>query len=256
MGISLAQGKVGGCFYNTGMTKPANLIAYLFEGQPHHLSGELYQWMDASSRFTVFVETYREKVRKKIRVAGEPESALDVRSELEVAFCLLRDRRLDVAYEPYANLQGRGPDFAVTYRKNLLFNIEVARMRAEENGIPGNDLQRKTQERILRIFLYKLGQMQPGKANLLVIHTRNEIAQTIDLNKLMQEIKTRAEGKERSFYEISRYASPAAFYKDFLHLSGILLWAPAAQVWVNKQARPGLDVKVMQLVSSLSSSAA
>src|SRR5215208_3707144 len=107
-------------FYNTGMTKQDDLIAYLFEGQLHLLSGELYQWMDASSRFTAFVETYRDKVRKKIRVASEPESALDVRSELEVAFCLLSDRRLDVAYEPYANLQRRGPDFAVTYLTNLL----------------------------------------------------------------------------------------------------------------------------------------
>ena len=239
-----------GCFYNKGMPKQDDLVTYLFEGQPHLLAGELYHWMDASSRFTAFVETYRDKVRKKIRMAGEPESALDVRSELEVAFCLLSDRRLDVAYEPYANLQRRGPDFAVTHRTNLLFNIEVARMRTEES-----DLQRKTEERILRILLSKLGQMQPGKANLLVIHTRNEIARSVDLNKLMQEIKTRAEGKERSFYEISRYASPAAFYKDFLHLSGIVLWTAEAQPWVNKQARPGLDEKVLRLVSSLSSCA-
>ncbi len=239
-----------GCSYNTGMTKQDDLIDFLFEGQPHLLSGTLYHWMDSSSRFTAFIETYRDKVRKKIRVASEPESALDVRSELEVAFCLLSDRHLDVAYEPYANLQRRGPDFGVTYRTNLLFNIEVARMRMEEI-----DLQRKTEERILRILLSKLGQMQPGKANLLVIQTRHEIAQAVDLNKLMQEIKTRAEGKERSFYEISRYASTAAFYKDFLHLSGILLWTADAQVWVNKQARPGLDLKVLHLVSSLSSCA-
>ena len=230
------------------MTKQDDLIDFLFEGQPHLLSVELFQWMDASSRFTAFVEMYRDKIRKKIRVAREQESALDVRGELEVAFCLLRDRRLDVAYEPYANLQRRGPDFAVTYRTNLLFNIEVARMHMEEI-----DLQRKTEERILRILLSKLGQMQPGKANLLVIQTRKEIAQAVELNKLMQEIKTRAEGKERSFYEISRYANPAAFYKDFLHISGILLWTADAQLWINKQARPGLDLKVMQLVRSLSS---
>ena len=237
------------------MTKQqADLIAYVFEGQPHLLSSELYQWMEASSRFTVFVETYRDKIRKKIRLTREPESALDLRSELEVAYRLLSDRRLDVAYEPYASAKGRGPDFAVTYRANLVFNVEVARMRGEESGVAGHDLPRK-EERFLRILLYKLGQVQPGMPNLLVIHTRKELARSIDLGRLMQEIKTRAEGKDPSFYDISRYASPAAFYKDFLRLSGILLWAasPGAQLWVNKQARPALAEEVLRLVSSLPS---
>ncbi len=163
-----------------------------------------------------------------------------------------------MAYEPYASAKRRGPDFAVTYRANLIFNIEVARIRAEEvDGAAGGsaiDLPRK-EERILRILLDKLGQMQPGMANLLVIHTREELARSIDLGRLMQEIKTRVEGKDPSFYAVSRYTSPAAFYKDFLHLSGILLWAPEAQLWVNKQARPGLAEKVLRLVSSLPSAA-
>jgi hypothetical protein len=235
------------------VTKQADLIAYVFEGQPRAsdlLSGALRQWMEASPRFTAFVETYRDKIRKKIRVARQPESVLDLRGELEVAYCLLNDRRLAVAYEPYASAKRRGPDFAVTYRANLVFNIEVARIRVEESEVPGIDLPRK-EERILRILLYKLGQMQPGMANLLVIHTREELARSIDLGRLMQEVKTRAEGKDPSFYAASRYTSPAAFYKDFLHLSGILLWSAAAQLWVNKQARPAVAEKVLRLVSSL-----
>ena len=236
------------------MTKQADLIAYVFEGQPKLLSGELSQWMEDSPRFTAFVETYRDKIRKKIRLAREPETALDLRGELEVPYRLLSDRRLAVAYEPYVRTQGRGPDFAVTYRANLVFNVEVARMRAEENK--EHDLARK-EERFLRILLYKLGQMQPGMPNLLAIHTRNELAHSLDLGRLMQEIKTRVEGKDPSFYEVSRYASPAAFYKDFLHLSGILLWAASrsTQLWVNKQARPPLAAEVLRLVSSLLSGA-
>jgi hypothetical protein len=238
------------------MTKQhADLIAHVFEGQPHLLSGELTQWMEASARFTAFVETYRDKIRKKVRTTREPESALDLRGELEVAYCMLSDRRLAVVYEPYLSAKRRGPDFAVTYRANLVFNIEVARMRVEDNGVVGHDLPRK-EERFLRIVLYKLGQMQAGKPNLLVIQTREELARSLDLGGLMQGIKTRVEGKDPSFYEISHYASPAAFYKDFLHLSGILLWtaSPEAQLWVNKQARPALAVEVLRLVSALSSS--
>jgi hypothetical protein len=242
------------CFpYNTIVTKQADLIAYLFEGQPRTvdlLSGALLQWMGASSRFTDFVETYRDKIRKKIRVTREPESVLDLRGELEVAYCLLGDRRLAVAYEPYASAKRRGPDFAVTYRANLVFNVEVARVRVEEKGVGEIDLPRK-EERILRILLDKLGQMQPGMANLLVIHTREELARSIDLGGLMQEVKTRVETKDPSFYSASRYSSPAAFYKDFLHLNGILLWVVGAQLWVNRQARPALPGKVFTLVSSL-----
>ncbi|HET9912969.1 MAG TPA: hypothetical protein VFQ13_13825 [Anaerolineales bacterium] len=224
------------------MTKQSDLSAYLFEGQSHLLADELGQWLEKSARFTAFVETYRDKIRKKIRLAREPETALDLRGELAVACALLNDRRLEVAYEPYASAKRRGPDFAVTYRANLVFNIEVARMRADESS--------RSEERFLRLLLYKLGQMQPGKPNLLVIHTRHPL----DLNKLMQKIKTRAEKKDPAFYEVSRYLNPAAFYKDFLRLSAILLWTAEPQLWVNKQAKPGLDEKVLRLVSSLASS--
>jgi hypothetical protein len=232
------------------VTKQDDLLAYLFEGQPHLLSGELRQWMEASSRFTTFVEIYRDKIRKKIRVTREPESILDLRGEMEVAYRPLNDRRLEVAYETYTSEKRRGPDFAVTYRANLVFNIEVARMRMEEKGANGIDLYRKLE----RILLYKLGQMQAGMANLLVIHIRDELARSIDLDSFMQDLKTRVEKKDPSFYTASSYTSPAAFYKDFRNLSGILLWAASAQLWLNKQARPGPPEKALRLVSSLSGS--
>jgi hypothetical protein len=236
------------------VTKQSNLIAYVFEGQPHLLSNELLQWMEASSRFTAFVEAYRDKIRKKIRVTHEPESILDLRGELDVAYHLLNDRRLELAYEPYASAKRRSPDFAVTYRSNLVFNIEVARSRLEQSDDDGIDLPRN-KERILRLLLAKLGQMQPGMANLLVIYTHDELAKSIDLGGLMQGLKTRVEGKDPFFYAASRYTSPAAFYKDFLHISGVLLWAINAQVWINKQARPTLPENVLRLISSLASNA-
>ncbi len=236
------------------MTKQADLISYIFEGQSHALSGTLTQWMEASARFTVFVDTYRDKVRKKVRVIRDPETAIDLRGELEVAYCLLNDRRLSVAYEPYASEKRRGPDFAVTYRANLVFNIEVARIRMEKDGLEGIDLGRK-EERILRILIDKLGQMQAGMANLLVIHAREDLARSIDLGRLMQDIKIRVEGRDAAFYALSRYGSPAAFYKDFLRLSAILLWTAGAQPWVNKQARPVLDEKVLRLVGALAAGA-
>jgi hypothetical protein len=231
------------------MKRHADLIAYLFAGQPHLLATPLRQWMEASPRFTAFVETYRDKIRKKIRIARQLENMLDLRGELEVAYCLLNDRRLFLHYEPYASEKRRGPDFAVTYRTNLVFNLEVARIRAGGNGENELDL-RRIEERILRILFDKLGQMQAGMANLLAIQTREDVAHAIDLGGLMQVVKTRADGRDPAFYAASRHAGPAAFYKNFLNLSGILLWASAAQLWVNKQARSSLAEDVFRLVSA------
>jgi len=232
------------------MTKQADLIAYVFEGQPHPLSGDLLRWMESSTRFTAFVELYRDKIRKKVRINRELESALDLRGELEVAYRLLGDRRLELSYEPYASLKKRGPDFAVTYRANLVFNLEVARIRSDENQLDPIELQRK-EERILRILLDKLGQMHPSMPNLLVIHVRDELAQAINLVRLMQEVKTRVEKHDPSFYTATRYSSPAHFYRDFTRLSGLILWASGGKLWINKQARPVLQEKVLRLVGSL-----
>jgi len=206
--------------------------------------------MEASWRYTTFVETYRDKIRKKIRLSRQPDRALDLRSELEVPYCLLTDRRLVVAYEPYASAGGRGPDYAVTYRANFVFNIEVARTHAERNGAEAGDLPRNEQ-RIVRILLDKLGQMQPGMANLLIIHSPAWPPGSPDLGSLMQQVKIKADGKDATFYAAGGYPNPAAFYKDFLHLNAILLWAAGTQEWVNKQARPGLPDRVLHLVASL-----
>ncbi len=112
------------------------------------------------------------------------------------------------------------------------------------------ELARK-EGRILRVLLYKLGQMQPAMANLLVIRAPQELVQSSDLAGLMQVVKILVERKDPAFYALSRYSGPAAFYKDFMRLSGILLWSASAQVWVNKQARPALDEKVLRLVGNL-----
>lgn len=253
------------------MSKPALLIDYLYDlpvsrTQPVSslLADDLLGWMEHSTRFTAFVETYQNKIRKKLRLIRQPEAALDLRSELEVAYRLLNDRRLEIAYEPYASEKRRGPDFAVTYRVNLIFNVEVARIRPGEAG--EIDASRQ-EERILRSLLDKLGQMQPGRPNLLAIQVPAASSAALDLERLMQAVKTRAERKDPAFFAASRsperYASPADFYKDFLRLSGILLWSPggsapgttgaasSSQAWQNKPARPALDEKVFKLIGEL-----
>lgn len=258
------------------MVRPPELLAYICDNQPHLLAAALQSWMEASPRFTAFVETYRDKIRKKLRLTREPERILDLRSELETAWCLLNDRRIQVAYEPYASEKRRGPDFAVAYRVNRVFNVEVARIRVDTGEDGGINVGRG-EERLLRSLLDKLGQMQPGTPNLLAIQTRAELARTIDLSRLMQGVKLRVEANDPAIFAASRspgrYRGPADFYKDFLHLNGIVLWAPVtplsglqnevqpqtaspdspppAAAWLNKPARPALDEKILRRVREL-----
>ncbi len=232
------------------MTKQADLVRYLFDGRENAVSIEMLEWMEASARFTGFVEIYRDKIRKKIRVARDAESLLDVRCELAAARCLLQDRRFDVAYELYAGAGRRAPDFTATYRENLVLNIEIARLRVMESEAAETGLQRK-EERVVGILLDKLAQMQAGMPNLLLIYTRSDVARSIDLAALLHVLQIRIERKDPVVYSLGRYSSPAAFYRGFNRLNGVFLWGGSVQQWVNKQARPPLDEKVMRLAAGL-----
>jgi hypothetical protein len=223
------------------------MLPYLLDSRPHLLTPHLKTWLE-SPRYAAFAETYRDKIRKKIRLARDRESILDLRAELEVPYHLLNDRRLSVAYEPYASLPGRGPDYAVIFRTNLVFNLEVARLRPQQDANT-DAAALKIEERLLRLLLDKLGQMHPNMSNLLAVHVPDELA--IDLPALLQALKVMADRKDPAFYAAARYATPAAFYRDFTRLSAVLLWPAPSQLWVNKQSRPPLPDKVLRLVVEL-----
>src|SRR5690348_5329589 len=92
------------------------LISFLFDGKSSFLSESMTGWMASSRRFAAFTDSFRDKIRKKIRVTQDPESLLDLRLELETAHLLLKEKTLSVIYEPdHAKRIVRAPDFAVTY---------------------------------------------------------------------------------------------------------------------------------------------
>src|SRR5215208_7801221 len=105
-------------------------LTYLFDGQPHILAAQMEIWLADSRRFTDFVRTFRDKIRKKMRVTQDEETLYDLRLELETAYLLLREQTLHIAYEPEQSKQVRSPDFAVTYTTSLTFMVEVTRLRA------------------------------------------------------------------------------------------------------------------------------
>jgi hypothetical protein len=92
------------------------------------MTREIHAWLASSSRFRTFAEANRDKIRKKFRGATDPEASLDVRAELRAARLLLADRRIELAFEAYGSGKG-GPDFTISFRGAIAFDLEVTRLR-------------------------------------------------------------------------------------------------------------------------------
>src|ERR1041384_7522761 len=106
------------------------LLTHIFEAQTHVLAAQFAVWVASSARFRAFAEQYRDKIRKKVRGIRDQEGLNDLTFELEIAYLLLSERRFVVEYEKGGVGKQRGPDFYVTFRTHIRFNIEVKRFRA------------------------------------------------------------------------------------------------------------------------------
>jgi hypothetical protein len=217
------------------------LVAYLFDHRSHSLLSSVSDWLAASPRFAAFAETYKDKIRKKIRRLKGDEAALDLRAELETAYLLLAEKRFEVSFEPYAVEKGRGPDFAVTWRTTLTFNVEVTRLRSTSGDLEG---------KLLDVVCEKFGQMLPGMINVLVVEGSGLDA-ALDVGSVMQRLKLSAEKRDPSLYARQGFRSPADFFKGYERLSGLLLRpgeGGASILWNNPQARHDLPAKVRSLL--------
>src|SRR2546427_6188269 len=136
------------------------LIAYLFGADHSPLAAEIGPWLIASPRFRAFAEAYRDKIRKKARVLRDDESRRDFAFELAIAMRLLEERRFALEYESYG-VGKRAPDFRLTFRTNLRFNVEVRRLRrAPTSGAPADSAP------LVRAVCDKLGQLPPAMTNV------------------------------------------------------------------------------------------
>src|SRR4051812_39969131 len=149
--------------------KISEIVSYIFRGTPAGFGPLLAGWMTDSPRFQVFVETYRDKIRKKVNGARDEEGRRDLLAELAVAYWLLLDPRFAVEHEPYVASKEPGADFAVTFRTRLRFNLEVKRLRA---GAPtAGEGPSSLSYRIMNALCAKLRQMPPSVVNLLALVT-------------------------------------------------------------------------------------
>jgi hypothetical protein len=124
------------------------LFSYIAEDRSHAGITAFKRWLDNSDNFCHFVSANSDKIRGKIRGAKSDEDLIDVVFELEVAFNMVCMDGYEVEYEKYGCQIGRAPDFTVSSRSGLVFNVEVKRIR---EGALGAKYQAMTDDIVAQI---------------------------------------------------------------------------------------------------------
>ena len=226
------------------------LIAYLFGADHSALAAAVDPWLVASPRFRAFADTYRDKIRKKARGVRDDEGRRDLVFELEIAMRLLEERRFALEYESYGVGQ-RAPDFRVTFRSQLRFNVEVRRLRrkAPTPETPADPA------RIIRAVCDKLGQLPPAMINVLVLGVDGPSSAADTLAPAMLRLQDRAAHKDEVQFQQRGFTGVRDFLRHYQRLSSVL-WlagepgAPQASLWRNQQARHPLPADLARALSN------
>lgn len=205
------------------MSAVDELLAEIFEHRRPALYTEFEGWLRGSRRFRAFSQSYRNKIRAKLNNARHPGAQDDLRAELHAAAHLLDEQRFEVEYEHYAAVKQRGPDFTVTFKGHVLFNVEVRRL-------PANN------RRLAAVVCEKVRQLPAGIINILWLAS-NEANREPELQAALTEITNAIEAKDQAYFSKHGYASVSEFAKYYRHLSGILLHSDGSRLWLNPQAR-------------------
>jgi hypothetical protein len=226
-----------------------DLIAYLFGADHSSLADEVGPWVAASPRFRAFAETYRDKIRKKARGVRDDEGRHDLTFELVVAVRLLAERRFVLEYESYG-VGKRAPDFRVTFRSKLPFNVEVRRLRrpAPSIGAPADSAP------LIRAVCDKLGQLLPSMINVLVIGADGPASVAEALVPAMLWLQESAAHNDEALFRQRGFTGVRDFLRHYQRLSGAL-WlagepvAARATLWRNPQARHSLPPDLARALS-------
>jgi len=227
-----------------------DLIAYLFGAGRSSLANEVGAWVASSPRFRAFAETYRDKIRKKARGVRDNEGRRDLAFELAIAVRLLAERRFALEYESYGVGQ-RAPDFRVTFRTNLRFNVEVRRLHwsAATPGAP-IDLAR-----VIRAVSDKLGQLPAAMINVLFLGADGPSSAADALAPAMRSLEERAAGKDEMFFEQRGFTGTRDFQRHYRRLSGAVWFdrdeGGPPSLWRNPQARHPLPADLARALSQL-----
>jgi hypothetical protein len=225
------------------------LVAYLFGTDRSPLAADVAAWLIASPRFRAFAETYRDKIRKKVRGPRDDEGRRDLAFELSIAMRLVDERRFELEYEPYGVGQ-RAPDFRVAFRSSVRFNIEVRRLRPPPPPDGPAD-----EARLIRAVCDKLGQLPPSMINVLVFGADGASSSGDALSPAMRWLQERAAHKDEVLFQQRGFTGTRDFLRHYQRLSGALMvtgeaGALRASLWRNPQARHPLPADLARALTN------
>jgi hypothetical protein len=236
------------------------MLAYLFGGFAGP-TASCRAWMLAEPRFATFLERHREKIRKKARGVANAAGLDDLLAELEAAYHLLRERRFELSYEAYAAAKTRGPDFTVTYKTHIRFNVEVKRLRPAVPPAVPLSTPPAFEPRLLDAVCDKLVQLPPSTMNLLLL-VASDAPEHTDLAEALRSLVARAERADAALFARHGYATPRDFFAGFRRVSAVLLrrtgppgsaepaaFPPPTALWPNPQARHPLPADLRTLLA-------
>lgn len=210
------------------------LLGAIFEDRRPDFYAEFAEWIRGSRRYRAFADTYRAKIRAKLRAARDADAVSDVYAELQTAVFLLREPKIALEYETYAATGKRGPDFSATWKAHTRFNVEVRRVR----GVEWQNLDPEArQAKLTGILCDKAGQMPAGIVNVVWLAGDAGISLD-DVAGAAALLRVRAEGKEEAFFARRGFKSAAEFIRHYRHVSAVVVRQPDAfALWHNPLAR-------------------
>lgn len=218
-----------------------DLLTYLFDGRSHLLFQQMEMWLATSRRFTTFVTTYQDKIRKKLRTTQDQKGLLDLQLELNTVYLLLQEKSLSVVYEPELARRIRSPDFAVDFTTSLTFMLEVTRVQA--------DPEKTLIARLADTISDKLGQLLPQRSNILLVGVESVNLTADDIRSVMLGIQQRVERNDLAFIQGHGFRDRAEFFRQYQLLSEIIVRGPHFEAtrslvtWINPQAKYPLPSK-------------
>jgi len=219
------------------------LVDYIFELRAAPLSESCLHGFQTCPRFKAFAYEYRNKLRRKVRGAQDPDALAAIWSEFSLAWWLLQEQRFHVLYEPALKDKRKGPDFTARFKEQIVFHIEVTRVRSvcEQNA------------KLTGIVCGKLFQLPAGAINLLVIVTDQLLPKDMDVASLLQ----RADSKEEEYFLKQGFVSSRGFLRYYNRLSGVLLRTEDASadvsrlLWLNVRATHPLPSDLRRILETL-----
>lgn len=225
-----------------------DLLNSIFADQrPAHYA-EFEGWVRGSRRFRAFATDYATKIRAKLKGVRDEDGLVELYAELETAMLLLTEAKFTLDYERYAASKQRGPDFTVTYKTHMPFNVEVRRIRSANLA----DLDETVRiGRLMTVLCEKIGQMPPGILNVLWL-VADAASIEADVIAAMTALRGLAERKDEAYFARRGFQSAADFLKYHNQLGAIVLRQGDVRViWQNAMARHKLPADLINALGRL-----